>query len=137
MKIWQGLIFGSLFGLSSCIVLDRGLHHQPGKDYQDIRDYESNYGSRIEVFLDIAETELVENYKKKKFLMIRKDQPRAVVHPRKDLSLRQFIDSAYDAGDISKDEWDRYTARCEDLHTLWQKQWRSADKKARILGYKR
>ena len=137
VKTWACLIFGSFFGLTSCTVLDRGLLLQSDKDYQDIRDYESNYGSRIEVFLDIAEIELVENYKKKKFLMIRKDQPRALVHTRKDLSLRQFIDSAYEAGDISKDELNRYIRRCDDLHTLWLNQWQSADKKARILGYER
>jgi hypothetical protein len=118
-------------------MIDNNTYASSNRDFQKIQEYEKNYGSRIEIFLDLAETELLENYKKKEFLMIRRDQPRAVVHPRKDVTLRQLIDSAYEEGDLSKNEFDRYTKRCDDLHSLWQKQWHSVDKKARTLGYDR
>jgi hypothetical protein len=118
-------------------MLDKNTYSASNKDFQKIQEYEKNYASRIEIFLDLAETELLQNYKKKEFLMIRRDQPRAVVHPRKDVALRQLIESAYEEGDLSKKEFDRYTKRCDDLHSLWEKQWHSADKKARTLGYDR
>jgi len=137
VKCWVSLILGSLSLFSGCRMLDNNTYTASNRDFQKIQEYEKNYASRIEIFLDLAETELLENYKKKEFLMIRKDQPRAVVHPRKDLVLRNLIESAYEEGDLSKKEFDRYTKRCDDLQSLWQKQWHSADKKARVLGYDR
>ena len=118
-------------------MLDNNTSSASNRDFQKIQEYEKNYASRIEIFLELAETELLENYKRKEFLMIRKDQPRAVVHPRKDLTLRNLIESAYEEGNLSKKEFDRYTKQCDDLYSLWQKQWQSADKKARTLGYDR
>jgi len=118
-------------------MLDNNRYSASNRDFQKILEYEKNYASRIEILLDLAEAELLENYKRKEFLMIRKDQPRAVVHPRKDLTLRNLIESAYEDGDLSKKEFDRYSKRCDDLHSLWEKQWHSADKKARTLGYDR
>jgi hypothetical protein len=137
VKYWVSFLLGFLSLFSGCRMLDNNTYASSNRDFQKIQEYEKNYGSRIEIFLDLAETELLQNYKKKEFLMIRKDQPRAVVHPRKDVALRQLIDSAYEEGDLSKNEFDRYTKRCDELHSLWEKQWHSADKKARTLGYDR
>jgi hypothetical protein len=137
VKYWVSFILGSFSLFSGCRILDNNSYSASNKDFQKIQEYEKNYASRIEILLDLAETELLENYKKKEFLMIRKDQPRAVVHPRKDLTLRNLIESAYEDGDLSNKEFDRYTKRCDDLHSLWEKQWHAADKKARILGYDR
>ena len=137
MKYWIDLILGFLILFSGCQILEKDGYLASKKDFEKIKNYEKNYASRIEIFLDLAETELIENYKKKEFLMIRSDQPRVVVHPRKDLALRQLIDSAYEEGNLSKKEFDRYTKRCDELHSLWENQWNSADKKARTMGYDR
>ena len=53
-------------------MLDKNTYSASNRDFQKIQEYEKKYASRIEIFLDIAETELLENYKKKEFLMIRR-----------------------------------------------------------------
>jgi len=47
-------------------------------EFEELRTYENNLGSGIEVFLQIAREELLENYEKNHYLMIRENRPRAV-----------------------------------------------------------
>ena len=108
----------------------------PG-DLRTLKNFPNDFGPRIKIFLDLAEEELIENYKKKKFLMIREDQPRAVLHPRKDLTLRNIIETAYAEEKISTKQFNDFSKRCDDLYSIWEKHWRSADKKARQLGFDR
>ena len=69
--------------------------------------------------------------------MIREDQPRAVLHPRKDLTLRELVKSAYEENHISEEQKSTYIKKCDRIYSLWEKHWRSADKKARRLGFER
>ena len=78
-------IYLILLVLSGCKSWNIGTIFEKEDKFSDLRTYEDDFGSRIEVFLELAKTELVENYKRKKYLMIREDQPRQVLHPRKDI----------------------------------------------------
>ena len=130
------LLIGSLFLFGCQSWKGRDLF-QNQEILGNFQTYENDFGSRIEVFLKLAEIELLENYKRKKYLMIREDQPRQVVHPRKDLSLRELIQSAHADENISDAQKVAYLKKCDQLHELWEKHWRSADQKARQLGFDR
>ena len=106
-------------------------------EFEELRTYENNFGSRIEVFLRIAREELLENYEKNKFLMIRENQPRAVLHPRKDIALRELVVSSHEDGKITDQQKADYLKKCDELFDLWDKHWRFADRKARRLGFDR
>ena len=112
------------------------LNQQQG-GFEELRSYENDYGSRIDLYIELAEKELIENYRKKEYLMIRESQPPAVLHPRKDLNLRELINSAFKDGHISDAQKLAYTKKCDHLYSLWEKHWRIADKKARRLGFER
>ncbi len=105
--------------------------------FEILRTYDNNFGSRIEVFLELAEKELVDNFKEKKYLMIRENQPRSVLHPRKDYTLRQLILSAHEDENITDQEKLAYLKKCDHLFELWEKHWATADKKAKRLGFDR
>ena len=109
----------------------------PQDEFEQLRTYENNFGSRIEVFLRIAREELLENYKKNQYLMIRENQPRTVLHPRKDIALRELVSSSHEDGKITDQEKADYLKKCDELYDLWDKHWRSADRKARRLGFDR
>jgi len=106
-------------------------------EFEELRTYENNFGSRIEVFFRIARDELLENYKKNNYLMIRENQPRAVLHPRKDITLRELIVSSDEDGKITDQQKADYLKKCDELYHLWDKHWKSADRKARRLGFDR
>ena len=110
---------------------------EPQDELEELRTYENNFGSRIEVFIKIAREELLENYEKNKFLMIRENQPRAVLHPRKDITLRELVISSHEDGKITDQQKADYLKKCDELYDLWDKHWRSADRKARRLGFDR
>ena len=109
----------------------------PQDEFEQLRTYENNFGSRIEVFLRIAREELLENYKKNQYLMIRENQPRTVLHPRKDIALRELVSSSHEDGKITDQEKADYLKKCDELYDLWDKHWRSAERKARHLGFDR
>ena len=104
--------------------------------YEEFRTYDQDFGSRIEQYLELANQELVENFNKKKYLMIREKQASHFIHPRKDLSLREIIRSAHEAGSITDQQKNTYLEKCDDLYSIWESQWRKARKKARQLGVK-
>ena len=106
-------------------------------EFEELRSYENNFGSRIEVFLRIAHEELLENYEKNKFLMIRENQPRTVLHPRKDITLRELVVSSHEDGKITDQQKADYFKKCDELFDLWDKHWKSADRKARQLRFDR
>ena len=108
-----------------------------GDDFEELRTYDNDYGSRIEVFLQLAKTELEDNYRQKKYLMIRGDEPPVVIHPRKDFALREIIQTAFEEEHITKDQKEEYLAECDQLYKIWEKHWRTADQKARRLGFQR
>ena len=110
---------------------------QEEDDFEILRTYDNDYGSRIEVFLQLAETELVDNYQQKKYLMIRGNEPPVVIHPRKDFALREIIQTAFEEEHITKDQKEEYLAECDQLYKIWEKHWRTADQKARRLGFQR
>ena len=106
-------------------------------EFEELRTYENNFGSRIDVFLRIAREELLENYKKNMYLMIRENQPRAVLHARKDIALRELVVSSHEDGKITDQQKADYFKKCDELYDLWDKHWKSADRKARRLGLDR
>ena len=106
-------------------------------EFEELRTYENNFGSRIEVFLRIAREELMENYQKNNYLMTRENQPRAVVHPRKDIALRELVVSSHEDGKITDQQKADYLKKCDEVYHLWDKHWKSADRKARRLGFDR
>jgi hypothetical protein len=108
-----------------------------GDRYEEFRTYDQNFGSRIEQYLKLAKQELLENFDKKKYLMIREQQPPQVIHPRKDLSLRGLISTAHEAGNLTDEQKDEYLEKCDDLYLIWDKQWQKARKKAKHLGLDR
>ena len=123
--------------LSGCKAWKNGSIFEKEDNFSTLRTYEDDFGSRIEVFIELAESELVENYKRKKYLMIREVQPRQVLHPRKDLSLRELIHSAHADQNITNAQKIAYLKKCDQIYELWEKHWRSADLKARQLGFER
>ena len=102
--------------------------------YEEFRTYDQDFGSRIEQYLELANQELLENFEQKKYLMIREKQPPHVIHPRKDLSLRGIIRSAHEAGNLTTEQKNSYLEKCDDLYSIWEKQWRTVRKKAKPLG---
>ena len=110
---------------------------QEEDDFEILRTYDNDYGSRIEVFLQLAKKELVDNYQQKKYLMIRGNDPQVVIHPRKDFALREIIETAYEEENITKDQKETYLEKCDQLYKIWEKHWRIADQKARSLGFQR
>jgi hypothetical protein len=105
--------------------------------YKEFRTYDQNFGSRIEQYLKLAKQELLENFDKKKYLMIREQQQPQVIHPRKDLSLRGLISTAHEAGNLTDDQKNEYLEKCDELYLIWEKQWQKARKKAKHLGLDR
>lgn len=105
--------------------------------FEALRTYENDFGSRIELLLNLAKTELIENFEKKKYLMIREQNARAVLHPRMDVSLRQLIHSAHKDENITDKQMLKYQKNCDELFELWEEHWRYADRKARSLGFDR
>ena len=126
-----------LLVLSGCKSWNIGTIFEKEDKFSDLRTYEDDFGSRVEVFLELAKTELEENYKRKKFFMIREDQPRQVLHPRKDIFLRELINTAYKEEKISEEQKKQYFKKCDQLYNLWEMHWRKADQKARQLGLPR
>ncbi len=124
-----------VFFLSGCASLDDSSFF-PKDPYEELREYEDNVGSRIEQYLDVAEQELISNFEKKEYLMIREEQPPPVIHPRKDVFLREIIFSAHQEKTISDQQHTEYLGRCDDLYELWEKHWKIARKKANRLGFK-
>ena len=132
-----GLLFILFLSLSGCITRNANDLFSSSDRFEDIRTYESDFSSRIEVLLGIAEEELRKNYEQKKFLMIRKDKSRAVLHPRKDIFLRELILSAHQDNRLTDEQMSTHLKKCDHLYALWEKHWMSAEKKARQLGYTR
>ena len=130
------MAISSLFFFVGCSAWQKGsfLGSDP---YSELRTYEKDVGSRIEQFLEIAEQELKENFERKQYLMIREEQPVPVLHPRKDVDLREIIFSSHKQGNISDDQMTAYLARCDELYTLWEEHWRIARKKGNRLGFER
>jgi hypothetical protein len=110
---------------------------QEQDDFEILRIYDNDYGSRIELFLQLAKTELEDNYRQKKYLMIRGNEPPVIIHPRKDFALREIIQTAFDEQHITQDQKEEYLAECDQLYKIWEKHWRTADQKARRLGFQR
>jgi len=108
-----------------------------GDGIDDLRTYENDYGSRIEQYLELAEDGLINSYKRNQYQMILGDSPIAVVHPRKDMHLRELILSAHEEGKLTDHEKKRFLSECDELYELWESHWRSADLKARRLGVDR
>jgi len=108
-----------------------------GDRYREIREYENNMGSRIEQYLEVARDELLENFKKKEYLMIREEQPPPVLHPRKDVYLREIIFTAHQEQAITGEQHLDYLAQCDELYELWEDHWRIARKKANRMGFDR
>ncbi len=125
--ITTSLVYGCQIGSSA------GIFEQDR--YAEWRNYERDVGSRIEQFLEIAEQELVANFEKKEYLMLRGGQPAEVIHPRKDRSLRELIHLAYEDEAISAEQRNDYENRCDELYELWEQQWNLARRKARRMGF--
>ena len=132
-----GLLFILFLSFSGCITRNANDLFSSSDRFEDIRTYESDFSSRIEVLLGIAEEELRKNYEQKKFLMIGEDKPRAVLHPRKDIFLRELILSAHQDNRLTDEQMSTHLKKCDHLYALWEKHWMSAEKKARQLGYTR
>ena len=127
------LILITLFW-GACKSIPSGDLFNPRDRYEEFRTYDQDFGSRIEQYLELANQELLENFEKKKYLMIRGKQPPHVVHPRNDLSLREIISSAHEAGNLTNQQKNTYLEKCDDLYSIWESQWRRARKKAKQLG---
>ncbi len=102
--------------------------------FDKLRAYEQGVGYRIEQLLELAEDELINDFEKKKPLLFREPEEFDRIHPRKDLPLRNLIESAYANGDVSVDERDRFLDKCDDLRDRWEKQEMIARKKPRRRG---
>ena len=128
----------SLFiALSSCKSWQDPGFWGEGDGMDDFRTYENDYGSRIEQYLEIAEDDLINSYKRNQYQMIRENHPRAVLHPRKDITLRELVVSSHEDGKITDQQKADYLKICDELYHLWDKHWKSADRKARRLGFDR
>jgi len=104
---------------------------------EDLRTYENDYGSRIEQYLELAEDDLINSYKRNQYQMIQGEAPIAVVHPRKDMHLRELILTAHKEGKLTDHEKERFLSECDELYDIWESHWRSADRKARRMGVDR
>ena len=128
------LLFSIILSGVGCKPVSSGGLFSNGDRYQEFRTYDQDFGSRIEQYLELAEQDLFENFEKKKYLMIREKQPTHFIHPRKDLSLRAIIRSAHEAGNLTTEQKNSYLDKCDDLYSVWQKQWDTVRKKAKHLG---
>ena len=137
MKFFSLLLLAIYLLLMSCQSWKEADLFNNEDEFEQLRTYENNFGSRIEVFLRIAREELGKSYEKNKFLMIRENQPRAVLHPRKDITLRELVVSSHEDGKITDQQKADYLKKCDELYDLWDNHWRSADRKARRLGFDR
>jgi len=104
-------------------------------EFEELRTYEKDYASRIQQYLEIAEQDLLSNYKKKEYFMIRKNSPSLDIHPRKDLSLRDIISSAFEEKKITHKEYKKFLKKCDKLHDLWENQWKTATRRSRHMGF--
>ena len=137
------ILLSHLLSFSLCLLLS-GCQSPHGRRFflkydavEDLLTYERDYGARIEQYLELAKEDLINSYKRNQYQMIQGDQPIAVVHPRKDLPLRELIATAHSEGKLNEQEKDRLLSECDGLYELWEKHWRSADRKARRLGLER
>ena len=128
------LLFSIILSGVGCKPVSSGGLFSNGDRYQEFRTYDQDFGSRIEQYLELAEQDLFENFEKKKYLMIRGKQPPYVIHPRNDLSLREIINSAHEAGNLTNQQKNTYLKKCDDLYSIWESQWRMARKKSKQLG---
>jgi len=123
--------------LISCQSLQERDFFREGDGMDNLRTYENDYGSRIEHYLEIAEDDLIISYKKNQYQMIKGDLPIRLVHPRKDLHLRELILTAHEEGELTDEEKRRFILDCDRLYDLWESHWRNADRKARRMGVDR
>jgi len=128
------LLFLITLFLGACKFIPSGDLSNPRDRFEEFRTYDQDFGSRIEQYLELANQELLENFEKKKYLMIRGKQPPHVIHPRNDFSLREIIRSAHEAGNLTNQQKNTYLEKCDDLYSIWESQWRRARKKAKQLG---
>lgn len=135
-RLLHSVFFFCLLFQFGCSNISRDIF-LPRDRYEDIRDYENNMGSRIEHYLEVARDELLENFKKKEYLMIREEQPPPVLHPRKDVYLREIIFTAHQDQAITGEQHLDYLAKCDELYGLWEEHWRIARKKAKRMGFER
>ena len=133
--IFSCLLFSISFFVGGCKYTPSGGLFSSSDRYEEFRTYDQDFGSRIEQYLELANQELIENFEKKKYLMIREKQPPQVIHPRKDLTLREIIRSAHEAGNLTIEQKNTYLEECDDLYSIWEKQWREVRKKAKHLGF--
>ena len=119
----------------ACKSIPSGGLFNPRDRYEQFRTYDQDFGSRIEQYLELAEQDLVENFEKKKYLMIREKQPSQHLHPRKDLSLRKLILTAHEADNLTGNQKNAYLKKCDDLYSIWEKHWKISQKKAKQLGF--
>jgi len=135
-RVLHSFFFFCLLFKFGCSSISRDVFFS-GDRYREIREYENNMGSRIEQYLEVARDELLENFKKKEYLMIREEQPPPVLHPRKDVYLREIIFTAHQEQAITGDQHLDYLAQCDELYELWEDHWRIARKKANRMGFDR
>jgi len=135
-RVLHSFFFFCLLFKFGCSSMSRDVFFS-GDRYREIREYENNMGSRIEQYLEVARDELLENFKKKEYLMIREEQPPPVLHPRKDVYLREIIFTAHQEQAITGDQHLDYLAQCDELYELWEDHWRIARKKANRMGFDR
>ncbi len=135
-SVLHSFFFFSLLFQFGCSGISRNVFFSSDR-YQEIREYENNIGSRIEQYLDVARDELLENFKRKEYLMIREEQSSPVLHPRKDVYLREIIFTAHQEQAITDQQHLDYLAQCDELYELWEEHWRIARKKANRMGFDR
>ena len=134
--IFYSVFFSGILFFTGCTSLSTGNLFQQDP-YKDLRAYEQDVGSRIEQYLEVARQELIENFERKEYLMIREDQPPPVIHPRKDTTLRELIFTSHKDQEISDEERLEYIEKCDALYALWEKHWRVARQKANRMGFSR
>ena len=134
--IFYSVFFSGNLFFTGCTSLSTGNLFQQDP-YKDLRAYEQDVGSRIEQYLEVARQELIENFERKEYLMIREDQPPPVIHPRKDTTLRELIFTSHKDQEISDEERLEYIEKCDALYALWEKHWRVARQKANRMGFSR
>ena len=135
-RVLHSFFFFSLLFQFGCSGISRNVFFSSDR-YQEIREYENNIGSRIEQYLDVARDELLENFKRKEYLMIREEQSSPVLHPRNDVYLREIIFTAHQEQAITDQQHLDYLAQCDELYELWEEHWRVARKKANRMGFDR
>ena len=86
--------------------------------FESWREYEEDFSLRLRLYFELAEQELEQNFAKKKYLMIRREQPEAVIHPRQDITLRELVQTAHGEGKIDDGQRDEFLEECDKLHRL-------------------